>query len=119
MTFGEDVYESRGELRSVVFEIAGGHCEHPYTFGTQRMRGVDAVARCGFPAEELAHIVSVGMGGGSTRDTVNNTIAACPVHARSTDDRSSVEWRHVPAPHDPKALADWVQGWRQGAGWDV
>jgi hypothetical protein len=114
VSYGDDVYDDRGVLREAVFEIADGRCEHPE-------RLADGLEwRCPSRATELAHIVSIGMGGGSSRDTVNNTIAACPIHARSTDDRTSPEWRHVPAPHDPKALAEWVLKYRRNVGgWAV
>jgi hypothetical protein len=130
VSYGDDVYDDRGDLREAVFEIADGRCEHPIRYEVQ-VTPISApppgvrdyvgfsMGRCGSRATELAHIVSIGMGGGSSRDTVNNTIAACPIHARSTDDRSSPEWRHVPAPHDPKALVEWVQGQRRGRGWAV
>jgi hypothetical protein len=119
VSYGDDVYDDRGELREAVFEIADGRCEHPKRW--QAVSGSAGIqGRCPSRATELAHIVSIGMGGGSSRDTVNNTIAACPLHARSTDDRTSPEWRHVPEPHDPKALAEWVLNYRRNVGgWAV
>jgi hypothetical protein len=36
------------------------------------------------------------MGHTGDRDTLTNVMAACPTHARSTDDLTSSEWDHVP-----------------------
>jgi len=72
MKFDSGRYKSRAELRSVVFDFAHNICEWP---------------QCPNPATELAHIVSSGMGGDPkhARDTVDNTFAACPTHARVSD----------------------------------
>jgi tellurite resistance protein len=53
------------------------------------------VRRCHQPAVELAHIVPRGMGHKGDRDYLANVMAACAVHARSTDDVSSSEWNAV------------------------
>lgn len=108
----------RSELRVVVFELAQNQCEHPrIVAGTWSLPFDDSVSdwrgtlskRCQNPAVELAHIWPRGMGHTGYRDTLDNVIAACELHARSTDDLSSPEWQHVPAPHDRKALAEWIK----------
>ena len=78
----------RSALRAQVWEIAGGQCEHPelHYGGTHR---------CARLAAELAHIVPRGMGHTGYRDTLENVMAACLLHARSTDDLSSGEWLAV------------------------
>lgn len=111
--YGDDVYTDRSELRSTVFEIADARCEHPIEHET--LRGT-IHRECGAPGVELAHIQPRGMGHQGDRDTVNNTICACSIHARSTDDLSSDQWHHVPA-HDRQGLASWVKGRRRGKGW--
>ncbi len=93
-------------------EIAGGRCEHP-------IKGTTTTRKCGMPALELAHIESIGMGGRASADRVNNVLAACRRHARSTDDLSSMEWESVPPPHDQKALAEWIREVRMMEGWAV
>ena len=101
----------RSELRALVFEWANNQCEHPYInarFGLAGGEILERRGRCDMRAEELAHIKPRGMGHTGYRDTIDNVIAACLLHARSTDDLSSEEWSHVPAPHDRKALAEWV-----------
>lgn len=110
--YGDDPYTSRGELRAVIWNIAQGRCEHP----TERL---DRIMPCGLPGIELAHINPRGMGHTGYRDTVNNTLCACTVHARSTDDTTSPEWRFVPEPHDRLALAEWVKQQRRRNGWAV
>lgn len=114
ISYGDDVYEDRTELRGVVWNIAQGRCEHPvdYLHGGGRKE-------CAKPATELAHIQPRGMGHQGDRDTVNNAIAACTLHARSTDDLSSYEWDNVPKPHDRQALRDWVLERRRKNGWAV
>lgn len=96
----------RSELRALVFEWANNQCEHPQRIVTGY--APYPFERCDAPAMEMAHIYPRGMGHTGYRDTVDNVIAACLLHARSTDDLSSSEWSHVPAPHDRKALAEWV-----------
>ena len=106
----------RSELRALVFEWANNQCEHPAgsvaditpTGSIDRVTVPASRFRCSSPAAELAHIYPRGMGHTGYRDTIDNVIAACTLHARSTDDLSSSEWSHVPAPHDRKALAEWV-----------
>ena len=93
VSYGDDQYTSLSELREVVWEISGGQCEHPVTTGYTA--GPMRVTRCPLQGVELAHIVPRGHGGSRYRNTVNNTMAACRVHARSTDDLSDPEWDHV------------------------
>ncbi len=76
----------RSDLRAQVFEIAGGRCEHPTRLGGM------VIARCPKPATELAHIFPRGMGHTGYRDRLVNVMAACTLHARSTDDLTSPEW---------------------------
>ena len=57
-------------LRIAVFEAYGPLCEWP---------------GCSDPGTELAHLTSRGMGGSKTRDTVENVMVACWLHARITD----------------------------------
>ena len=100
----------RPELRAQVWDISGGRCEHPVR--TARMIGANGradahtpiVARCMNLATELAHIVPRGMGHQGDRDRLVNVMAACPVHARSTDDLSSPEWDSVPGWKDDQAV---------------
>ena len=107
---------SRTRLRAVVWELSGGLCEHPVL-----VAGPDGHrhAPCHHPAVELAHIVPRGMGHTGYRDMLGNVMAACDVHARSTDDLSHEAWLAVPAPHDRRALATWVEELRRQRGWDV
>ena len=86
----------RSDLRVLVFEIAGGRCEHPLRLGVDGSDEVIAIGRCPVPATEMAHIVPRGMGHTGDRDRLDNVMAACPIHARSTDDLSSLEWDAVP-----------------------
>ena len=112
MSYGDDLYDDRSKLRADVWEISGGLCEHPVKVSLVRRR-------CNMPATELAHIESIGMGGRASADFVNNVMAACDLHARSTDDRTSPEWMWVPAPMDPQALAKWIREERMKQGWAV
>lgn len=96
----------RPQLRTLIFQLSDGRCEHPFQGG-----------RCGAVATEMAHIFPRGMGHTGYRDTIGNVIAACPLHARSTDDRSDPEWVHVPLPGDRIALAEWVRQQRTSDGW--
>lgn len=112
VSYGEDQYDNLSELRAVVWEIAEGRCEHPQW----------EIRRCPHPATELAHIVPRGLGGSKYRNTINNTMAACPIHARSTDDLSSPEWNHVPGWTDTlltkrQALTSALLVHRQKEGW--
>lgn len=115
----------RSELRATVFEWAQNQCEHPsqllqevHVFPDDYPNYVEPPPlRCPFPATELAHIKPRGMGHKGDRDVIGNVIAACTLHARSTDDLSSPEWRHVPAPHDRIALTEWVRQRRLEDGW--
>ncbi len=77
------------DLRVQVFEIAGGRCEHP------AMNEQHSQIRCPYPAVELAHIVPRGMGHTGYRDVLGNVMAACWVHARSTDDLTHTAWDAV------------------------
>ncbi len=119
MSYGEDQYNDLSVLRAVVWEIAEGRCEHPLVNDTG-VHGDDG--RCTSRATELAHIVPRGMGGSRYRNTVNNTMAACPLHARSTDNLSSPEWDHVPkVPLSTKreALTTYLVEYRRGEGWAI
>ena len=110
----------RPELRALVFEWADNRCEHPISDVVDEFPDGAAVLwfhRCGVRAEELSHIYPRGMGHTGYRDTIDNVIAACTLHARSTDDLSSPEWQHVPAPHDRKALKEWIAASR--ADWAI
>jgi hypothetical protein len=108
----------RQELRAVVFGLADNQCEHPMSLG--RIPGSDEwhYTRCRLAAVEMAHVPPRGMGHTGYRDTIDGVIAACERHARSTDDMSSPEWElNVPAPHDRKALVEWVRGDRERRGY--
>ena len=103
---------TRQRLRAEVFEIADGRCEHPG----------DGNHRCPNEATELAHIFPRGMGHTGYRDVLWNVLAACPVHARSTDDLGSLEWLLVGdgGSFDRRTLlANYVNGRRRAEGWDV
>ncbi len=124
----------RSDLRALVFEIAGGQCEHPVDHGPSWTGPM----RCVRAATELAHIQPRGMGHTGYRDRLENVMAACSVHARSTDDLTSIEWDHVPGwryplpipePTDPRvaialmtkrqALAHYVNTRRRREGVDL
>lgn len=60
----------RQRLRAGVWEMTGGVCEWP---------------GCHHRATELAHIHPRGMGHTGYRDTFDNVMAACWLHARITD----------------------------------
>lgn len=110
--YGNDPWTDRGALRAVVFEMAGGRCEHPVN---------DGAARCGNAAAEMAHIFPRGMGHTGYRDTVNNVMAACRLHARTTDDLSTPAWSSVPRADDGHPLRDglrlYVLHRRRAEGW--
>lgn len=78
-------YTSRSDLRTVVWEISGGHCEHPVWH-------YSGLVECNTTATEMAHIFPRGMGHTGYRDTLGNVIAACPLHAQSTDDMTHEAW---------------------------
>jgi tellurite resistance protein len=62
------------------------------------------------------------MGHKGDRDTINNVMAACTLHARSTDDLSSSEWEHLPQlPLMTKrdSLAAYVKARRVKDGWNM
>ncbi len=102
---------TRQRLRVEVFELADNQCEHPAADG-----------RCLNRAVEMAHIFARGMGHTGYRDTIDNVIAACTLHARSTDDLTSPEWDHVAegGSFDRRThLANYVNTRRRGEGWDV
>lgn len=112
--YGDEEYPDRRVLRAVVWNIAQGRCEHPVPAALPgRLRSCDQTAI------ELAHIQPRGMGHTGYRDTVNNTMAACALHARTTDDLTAPAWQDVPAPGDRLALAAWVKAQRRAAGWAV
>lgn len=125
---GDEPYSgNRSELRAVVFELAAGLCEHPVT--QLGLTGdEDRYLACGHGATELAHIQPRGMGHKGDRDTINNTMAACDYHARSTDDLSSDAWAPVaawagasPGCEERKAYRSWLRQWvlelRRSKGW--
>ena len=108
---------TRQRLRAEVFEIADDQCEHPAADG-----------RCPNRAVEMAHITPRGMGHTGYRDVIDNVMAACVLHARSTDDLGSPEWQHVPGWRRQgergvwtkrEALARYVIAGRRWGGWDV
>ena len=104
---------TRQKLRVEVFAMSDDQCEHP----------ADS-HRCLNRAVEMAHIFPRGMGHTGYRDHVDNVMAACPTHARSTDDLSSDEWDHVGretlSSYELRTmLADYVRMRRRGEGWDV
>ena len=103
----------RSELRAIVFEMADHRCEHPI------LSDAGDRIRCRSYALEMSHIVPRGMGHTGYRDVLDNVMAACTTHARSTDDLSSYEWGAVPPPGDRIALAEWVAELRKREGWDV
>ncbi len=90
----------RSDLRAQVWDISGARCEHPAGGGR-----IAVTLRCNMPATEMAHIVPRGMGHQGDRDRLDNVMAACYIHARSTDDLSSPEWDHVPGWKDDRAVA--------------
>ena len=105
---------TRQRLRAEVWEMSQGRCEHPTSYDR------DGTDRCVVEAAELAHIFPRGMGHNGYRDTIDNVMAACPIHARSTDDLSSPEWVHVGAgtSFDRRTLlTDYVNTHRQAEGW--
>ena len=116
----------RSLLRAEVVEISGNRCEHPAFY-----MAMNKVARCSGQMTEMAHITPRGMGHKGDRDVIENVMAACPLHARSTDDLSSSEWEHVPGwmvrnPDDSfnkhlmtkrQSLATYVNGRRVKEGW--
>lgn len=75
----------RSKLRAVVWEMTDGNCEWP---------------QCSYRAIELAHINPRGMGHTGYRDTLDNVMAACLLHARISDmqggpDLLAREWAKV------------------------
>jgi hypothetical protein len=106
---------SRRQLREQVWNMSQGECEHP-VFASP---GSSTTIRpCAAPARELAHIKPRGMGHTGYRDELNNVMAACELHARSTDDLSSSEWDAVPG-NDRIGLRLWVWTNRVKVGWDL
>ncbi len=95
----------RSDLRAQVFEIAGGQCEHPTSYDR------DGTGRCVTQAVELAHILPRGMGHTGYRDTLENVMAACPVHARSTDDLTDPAWDAIRALLDDSDEVPVDSGW--------
>lgn len=114
-SYGDDPWDDRGQLRATVMEVAADRCEHPVPPGLY----VSTPGRCPEYATEMAHIKPRGMGHTGYRDTLNNVMAACPLHARSTDDRGHEAWQAVPPPHDRIALREWVAARRRAEGWAV
>ena len=106
---------TRQRLRAEVFELADDQCEHPADSG-----------RCLNRAIEMAHIFPRGMGHTGYRDVIENVMAACTLHARSTDDLTSPEWDHLGGMDDSyirggkrTKLKKYVRDRRRGEGWDV
>lgn len=108
---------TRQQLRAEVFALADDRCEHPAENG-----------RCGNYAVEMAHILPRGMGHTGYRDHLTNVMATCRIHARSTDDLTSPEWKHVKldgidimevGSFDRRTLlANYVNTRRRDEGWD-
>lgn len=102
----------RQRLRFVVWEMTGGTCEWP---------------ECDRHAVELAHIHPRGMGHTGYRDTLDNVMAACWLHARVTDMEhpdAHDEWATVVAfgdsTHDARTrLANEIRFARIGFGFDM
>jgi len=113
----ETPYKSRGKLRADVWELADGRCEHPIRLHTAAETKRPEFVACANIATELAHIKPRGMGHTGYRDTIGNVIAACPYHARSTDDMSHEVWKEIAM--DRVDLVAWVRRWRMMKGWDV
>jgi len=102
---------TRQRLRAEVFELADNQCEHPAADG-----------RCPNQAVEMSHIFPRGMGHTGYRDHLANVMAACLIHARSTDNLGSIEWQWVGkgGSFDRRTLlANYVNTRRRGEGWDV
>lgn len=112
--WSEETHTDRSQLRATVAEISEARCEHPIVDKARRVA-------CRAPMVEMAHIYPRGMGHKGTRDYLNNVMAACSLHARSTDDLSSPEWEAVPPDgHNLRdSLTIWVKSLRQSKGWDV
>ena len=116
---------SRSGLRAEVVEISGNRCEHPASNEQGK------TIRCPFPMIEMAHITPRGMGHKGDRDVIENVMAACWDHARSTDDLSSNKWDDVPGwqlsnPGDVdflmtkrQSLAHYVNNRRVNEGWAI
>ena len=113
----ETPYKSRSDLRAVVFELADARCEHPIRLHAAAETQRPEFVACAAPATELAHIKPRGMGHTGYRDTIANVIAACPYHARSTDDLSHEVWFEIRM--DRIDLTIWIRRWRLRQGWDV
>lgn len=112
----------RSQLRAQVVEISGNQCEHPI------LDAFGQVTRCKFAMAEMAHIFPRGMGHKGARDVLTNVMAACELHARSTDDLSSTEWHAVaiwaealPGREEQKAYRSWLTQYvnqlRASQGW--
>lgn len=107
----------RQRLRAGVWEMTGGRCEWP---------------GCDRSATELAHIHPRGMGHTGYRDTFDNVMAACDLHARVTDMEhpdahdqwaglmTSLSVNHIATTHDVRVmLADHVAAMRGRNGYNV
>lgn len=126
---GDSPYADRSMLRAVVWEVSGGLCEHPLMqLGLTADK--DRVFACRAAGAEMAHIYPRGMGHTGYRDTLNNVICVCRLHARSTDDLSSDEWAAVavwagasPGREEQVAYRSWLRQWtlqlRRSQGWDI
>ncbi len=113
----ETPYKSRSALRADIWVLADGRCEHPIRLHDRTETQRPEFVACAAPATELAHIKPRGMGHTGYRDTIGNVIAACPYHARSTDDLSHEAWVEIGM--DRIDLAAWIRRWRLRQGWDV
>lgn len=113
----------RSELRTVVFVLADNVCEHPA--GEKHLVAFTGEVsvwrrRCWRLAVELAHLYPRGMGHTGYRDTPANVIAACEIHARSTDNLTHPAWTlDVPPPHDRRALTEWIFEDRERRGYTM
>ena len=125
----------RSLLRAEVVEISGNQCEHPAVLGFgphppgRNHEAPALIGRCPEQMTEMAHITPRGMGHKGDRDVIENVMAACNLHARSTDDLNSPEWAYVPGWHrmpddyplmtKRQALTHFVNTRRVKEGWDM
>ncbi len=82
----------RSALRAQVRERSGGKCEWP---------------ECDRSGEELAHAHSVGMGGRTSADTIDNVAFLCWRHARMSDGLQPSGWPAFYQQHQLLLGDDW------------